>query len=131
MTFQFNSGPVSHVGAFVNYAPDTYAPGTGTFLIQALDSNGNVLESYDITTLAPISTPNQIDAGAFRGISRSTADIAAFRLLGALNLADNLTFSRAAVTTAPEPSTFAGAATGILMFVGYAWRKRHGPGITA
>jgi hypothetical protein len=32
---------------------------------------------------------------------------------------------------APEPSSFAYAATGILMFAGYAWRKRHRAGVTA
>lgn len=89
MTFQFNDAPVAGVGGFVNYAPVSY----GTPIIEALDQNGVVLESYDLVANAPISTPNGIDEGAFRGITRAQADIYGFRLLNAFDVLDDLTFT--------------------------------------
>ena len=97
MTYTF-SNPVSAVGGFINYAPDP----TTSVTIAALDSNGNVLESYDITNLAPISTPGQMDAGAFRGIVLPNAIIASFQVSDSYVALDNLTFSRAPAV--PEPS---------------------------
>lgn len=67
-----NRIPVHSVGAFMNYAPD---PRYGPTYIDALDSSGNILESYELNSSAPISTPYGVDAGASRGITRSTADI--------------------------------------------------------
>jgi hypothetical protein len=88
-TITFNDGPVSGVGGFVNYAPDF-----GDYTIAALDSDGKVLESYNIVQDAPISTPGGLDAGVFRGIQRAKNDIYAFRLSFAFNVIDDLAFSR-------------------------------------
>lgn len=71
-----NRIPVHSVGAFMNYAPD---PRHGPTYIDALDSSGNILESYEINSSAPISTSYEVDAGAFRGITRGTADIGGAR----------------------------------------------------
>lgn len=101
MTFTFNSGPVSAVGGFLNYSPD---PQTDV-IISALDSSGNVLASYDLSQLAPISTPGALDAGAFRGISLPTTSITAFQISNAFAVLDDLTFSRTP-TPVPEPSAF-------------------------
>ena len=79
MTYTFRN-PVSAVGGFINYSPDP----TTTVTLAALDSSGNILESYEITSLAPISTPGEMDAGAFRGIALSSAVIAAFSSVGLL-----------------------------------------------
>lgn len=98
MTFQFNDGPVAGVGGFMNYA----IPGYGSAIIEALDQGGAVLESYDILALAPISTPNGIDEGAFRGIVRPQADIYGFRLLNAFDVLDDLTFTNVPAGP-PEP----------------------------
>jgi hypothetical protein len=95
----FNFGPVSGVGGFVNYNP-----AFGTPILEALDASDNVLESYDLSLAAPISTPLGDDAGAFRGIVRPTADIAAFRLQGAFLAMDDLRFDAQAAV--PEPSTW-------------------------
>jgi hypothetical protein len=96
--FRFNDGPVSAVGGFVNYGPNALPD----FTISALASNGDVLESYDIFVTAPISTPGATNAGAFRGIVRAQADIAAFRISGEAFVIDDF-----AMAPAPEPSTLA------------------------
>jgi hypothetical protein len=121
MTFSFNSGPVSAVGGFINYAP-----GVGPdLIITALAADGSVLESYDINQLAPISTPGQYDAGAFRGIIRPTADIAAFRVSNEVAVLDNLTFSQPAPNAVPAPSTLAMLGTALFTCLGYfGWRRR-------
>ena len=89
-TIAFNDGPVSGVGGLANYAP-----GFGNnYMIEALDADGNVLESYDIVVEAPISTPGGFDEGEFRGIQRESDDIHAFRLSFAFNVIDDLAFAR-------------------------------------
>lgn len=108
--FIFNNGPVNAVGGFVNYcilpgasqcAPDQ------SFIIAVLDAANNVLESYDVSTLAPISTPNGTDAGDFRGIVRSSNDIYGFRLFNAVHVLDDLTFTRNGGNDVPEPASLA------------------------
>ena len=111
MRFSFLDAPVSSVGAFMNYCTNLpfSGPGCGTdgVLLSALDSSLAPLESYRLDTSAPINTPDERDAGAFRGISRSTADIFAFELSGA-GVLDDLTFFRAATQgQVPEPSSLA------------------------
>ena len=91
MTYTFNTGPVSAVGGFMNYVP-----GFADVTITALGLGGVVLQTYDVSALAPISTPGGVDAGAFRGVVDATADIYAFRVAnGGVGL-DDLTFSRQA-----------------------------------
>lgn len=89
MTYQFNDLPVAGVGGFMNYA----VPGYGNAIIQALDQAGEVLESYDLVALAPISTPGETDAGAFRGIVRAQADIYALRVSNAFDVLDDFSFT--------------------------------------
>ena len=96
MEFVFNTAPVSGVGGFINYAP-----GYGPVLIEAFDAGGALLESYALTTVAPInSAPTSLNEGAFRGIQRTTSDISRFRLSGGFAVIDNLTF-----TGVPEPAS--------------------------
>lgn len=102
--FTFNNGPVSSIGGFVNYATcprSSCAP----FIIEALDAANVVLESYNVTALAPINTLSLLNAGAFRGITRSSNDIASFRLYNASIVIDDLTFSRS--NAVPEPMSLA------------------------
>lgn len=108
ITFTFNDGPVAGVGGFMNYADcgggDTC--GAGDLVIEALDNSSNVLESYAINLLAPISTPNGTDAGDFRGIVRGSADVYAFRVAGAFGVIDDLSFNGQG-NHVPEPASLA------------------------
>lgn len=54
----------SQFGLFVNYAPAS-GPAMN---ISSLDSAGNVIDTFDILTLAPVSTPDGFNAFRFRGI---------------------------------------------------------------
>jgi hypothetical protein len=101
MTFRFNDGPVAQVGGFLNYALFD-SSGFSDVVISALALDGSVLESYDISQLDPIATPGQIDAGGFRGISRSSADIFGFSLSNSAVAITDLTFS-SEVAAVPEP----------------------------
>ncbi|MBO0699199.1 MAG: hypothetical protein J2P46_12455 [Zavarzinella sp.] len=122
MTFTFNSGPVQSVGGFMNYAPG-FGPDV---LIEALATDGvTVLESYNLSAEAPISTPGGSDAGAFRGISRATADIGAFRVSNQYVVLDDLTFGGSPATNAtPAPPALVLALTGVMGLGGYGWRRR-------
>ena len=97
LRFAFNDGPVSEVGAFMNYYPDDGAP----LVIVARDAGNAILESYDVSALADISTPSGSNAGAFRGISRPTADIAYFEVVRENPTVDELTYSSAAAPLSP------------------------------
>ncbi len=98
MRFDFNNGAVCAVGGFVNYAPGFGDP----FTITALDNGNAVLETFDVSTNAPISTPGALNDGAFRGIVRATNDIAAIELSGEFDVLDDLKFSRSCVVVGGE-----------------------------
>jgi len=98
------------VGGFMNYAVSggSYAAGVGGSapIISAIAADGTtVLESYDLFALAPISTPAGLNEGAFRGISRGTADIAFLRIEGAYLIMHDLTL--ADPSQVPEPASAA------------------------
>ncbi len=98
--FSFNDGPVSFVGGFMNHARG--CAGNPDLVISALDENMNVLESYSITD---IITPDGYNEGAFRGISRPSADIAYFEVTGESPALDDLTFSTSSsVPPTPVPA---------------------------
>jgi len=108
-TFTFQQG-VSDVGAFMNYSD----AGPDPVRIEALDMNGSVLESYMLAVAAPI-VANGDNSGAFRGISRLSADIFGFRIVNAHAALDDLTFARPeSMSEVPTP------AAGIMLLTGLA-----------
>lgn len=76
MRFTFDR-PIYSVGAWMNYAT---ASG-GVAILRALGANGELVAEYDLKTLAPISTPNQLNGQQFRGI-RSGSAFYGFELAG-------------------------------------------------
>ena len=116
MTFELPS-LVSSVSAFMNYLP-----GDSGATILALSAGSTVLEQYSLDLTLPISTPSATDAGAWRGIQRSSADIKAFQILGNYAVVDTLTFGPA-VPDAPEPSTTALLA-GAMLLLARVGRRR-------
>jgi len=102
LAFHFTN-PVSVVGGIVNYSVFA-GSGFSDVIMSALDTNGALLESWDVSAQAPITTPNGLDQGAFRGIALAQADISYFTLSNSAVALRDLTFGAAEV---PEPATFA------------------------
>lgn len=108
------------VGAFLNYS------GVRPIArLIALDSNLSLLESYNLVTDAPIVTPNGSNDGAFRGISRSSADIRYLCFESGFMVAHSITLGDVAVAApVPEPVTWAMLITGFGLIGGVARRRR-------
>lgn len=98
-----SGGPVSQIGFFMNYAPDTGNAPT----IEALDSAGNVFASYDLSALAPISTPGGFNEFAFRGISSDSANIYGLRFGGSYILVTGTADGTLPNPSVPEPASWA------------------------
>ena len=115
ITIAFLDAPVAQVGGFLNYA---VSPGLPDVTVAVLAADGTVLESDNLAQLAPISTPGTTNSGAFRGISRTQADIYGFRVANSFVVLDDLTFSRtpgvAPVNPVPGPATIVLGLVGVL-----------------
>ena len=105
-TIMFSSLQTQFYG-FWNYAPDNGDNAT----ISTVDSQGNVLESFDLTVLAPISTPNGYNQFAFRGID-GTDQFSGIRFGGDYLLLAATAEGRATAGV-PEPATWA------MMIIGF------------
>lgn len=112
------AGPVKEIGFFMNYAPRVGDNAT----ISALDINGNTFASYDLTQLAPISTPGGFNAFEFRGIRSDQTDIYGLRFGGNYIL---LTGTKNGIPNpgVPEPAAWAMMLAGFGL-VGSAMRRR-------
>lgn len=126
MIIAFNSGPVSAVGAFMNYCPNGSCAAVGDLVISALDNSMGVLETYNVTDLADIVTPAAINGGAFRGIARPSADIFYFEITTVLPVMDDLTFTGLSVEPPPQsapatpiPTMSEWALIMLLMLIGF------------
>lgn len=92
---------VSSFGGYWNYSPNSgNAP-----VISAYDESDNLLGSYDLSVLAPISTPSGFNQFAFRGIQSDSADIKSFRFGGSYLLLAGTPDGQ--IPAVPEPETYA------------------------
>jgi hypothetical protein len=116
-------GLYASVGGFMNYVASDGSPsGPGDPVITALAADGvTVIESYDLATSASISTPGGLNAGAFRGISSSSSDIAYLELSGSYLIMHDITLNNT-LNSIPEPATF-GLAGLVLAAIGLFRRK--------
>lgn len=105
---------VSSIGAIINYAP-----GFGTPTIRALDASNNVIATFGLIGPASITTTG-LNAGAFRGITSTSANISAFEITGSYIATQNL--YALGLTTVPEPSTI--ALMGVGLFSVLVLRRR-------
>lgn len=118
MTLTFDTA-IASFGLGINYAP-----GYGDPVIAAYDGSGTLIASFNLASLAPISTPGAFNAFAFRGIDGGGTAIKSFTLSGAYIIASANTGSPPpAVGGVPEPSTWAMLIVGF-GFVGSAMRNR-------
>jgi hypothetical protein len=105
MDFTFIDGPVSAVGGFLNWAPNSNNP--NEMYIAALDGAGNVLETYGLNFL----TGGGSNTGSDYFIQRSTADIATLRLGDSYVGIANFTFDDApGMAAVPGPLPLFGVA---------------------
>jgi hypothetical protein len=77
-------------------------------------AGGNLLESYDLSAVAPIPTPNGINDGAFRGVRRASADIRFFEIDGSFLLVGDLTTADPGTSVVPVPASLPLMATGLV-----------------
>ena len=106
--------PVSLFGAGMNYAPGldpfnfpfpVLAP-----TVSAFDSNGDLIASYNLATLAPINTGGATDTFAFRGIDGQGRSISRFVLTGSyigILISDGFLMDPTPPPAVPEPASWA------------------------
>lgn len=92
----------SQMGFFMNYAPNIGANAT----IWALDAAGNAFASFDLTALAPISTPGGFNQFQFRGVASDDQLIYGLRFGGNYILVTG-TANGVPNNGVPEPATWA------------------------
>jgi hypothetical protein len=117
----------SSAGGFINYSESATAPtGPKDPTITALAADGTtVLESDDLATLAPISTPGGNNAGAFRGISLANNSIYYLQISGSFIVEHDISLTQMPSSPAvPEPSSFGLLASGVA-FACYCFKRRN------
>ena len=93
---------VAAVGGYFNYAPFSY----GDAILRIYGAGNTLVEVFNLTTDAPISTPYATNGGEFRGFQRDQADIFAFTISGAYAVVDDLTIGGTTdVSPVPLPAT--------------------------
>jgi hypothetical protein len=113
MTFSWSTG-VQGVGGLFSIFQES--GGTSSIQLEALDSGGGVLETYNL--LVNLEDPLQYNAGTFAGVLRSTSDIYGLRITGDGFVVDNI-----AVAPVPLPAGLPLLLSGMAA-VGAMFRRR-------
>ena len=113
---------VSSFGAYWNYARPQ-SGGWDAPVISAYDSLNNLLGAFDLSVLAPISTPGGYNQFMFRGIESDTADIKSIRFGGSYLLLAGSPDGGVAPPPVPEPEIYAMLLVG-LGLLGYRSRRK-------
>jgi hypothetical protein len=115
-------GLYAAAGGFMNYNAPAASPGP---TISAIAADGvTILESYDLSVSAPISTPGGSNAGAFRGISRPSADIRFLELANSYVAIHDITLA-STTSAAPEPSSFVLLGPALAIALARLFQNRH------
>lgn len=112
-------------GGFNSAVDDFGQPSGAALLLSAFDADDNLTAAYDLSVLAPISTPLASNAFAFRGIDGEGQLGKRFRLQGAFHRADGHRDRRRAPI--PEPGTWTMLIAGFGL-IGVALRRRRAVG---
>jgi hypothetical protein len=116
-------GLYSSAGGFINY-DSPGGIGVDDPTISAIAADGvTVLATYDIAVLAPINTPNGVNAGAFVGIQDATADIAFLEFSNDYVAIHSITLAGAA-STVPEPSGVLLLGSGLALVMAVRRRRK-------
>lgn len=111
----------SQFGLFFNYAPGIGNPAT----IASLNAAGDVIDSFNIEELAPISTPGGFNEFAFRGIGyEDGTEVYGIRFGGAYILATGTADGVPSTGGVPEPATWAMLIAGFGLVGASARRRR-------
>ncbi|MGV3710380.1 MAG: PEP-CTERM sorting domain-containing protein [Gemmatimonas sp.] len=114
--------PVSRVGGFMNYAVFASGQVDGDDpVLSAYDASDNLIASYNLHSLAPISTSGD-NEGLFRGIEYA-GGITSLELRGGYMITSDLVVS--SVNVVPEPSTYALMGAGLLAIAFVRRRRTH------
>jgi len=118
LTFILQNGPISGFGFLMNYAQ----PGFGPVNLIALDASLTPFQTYDVSTLAPITS----STFQFRGVQDLTVDIYGFEFASTGNpspLFDSISYTSTLTSQVPEPATLAVMLSG-LGALGWIGRRR-------
>lgn len=118
-----NQGPVSQLGFYMNYAPGFGNNAT----ISALDVNGNPFATFDLTVLAPISTPGGFNQFEFRGIADTSATIYGLEFGGNYILVTGTADGSIPTPEAASSLMLLGSALGSLGMFGWITRRKATP----